>query len=319
MEAMWMSTACGWPSSAASEDEGAAGELLRRGPWTAEEDAVLGGYVAAHGEGRWNELARAAGLRRTGKSCRLRWLNYLRPGVRRGGFTPREQLLVLDLHARWGNRWSRIAAHLPGRTDNEVKNYWRTRVQKHAKQLGCAVGSRRFHDLMRHLWMPRLLERIHADDSVAAAATTADDVDVDASLSHSAPHDARPMPPAAYRDVVAPCSHASPEATSSCLSGSSSDASSSMLGAQQLLQSSNSPAATAMAGAAVAGWSSSEQCQYSSTSATSGGDMFDGSWSELLARASHDDADSAGLPDFGLGETGDNLWSLEDIWLQQLC
>ena len=45
-----------------------------------------------------------AGLKRTGKSCRLRWLNYLRPDVKRGNFTADEQLLILDLHSRWGNR-----------------------------------------------------------------------------------------------------------------------------------------------------------------------------------------------------------------------
>ncbi|KAL0921909.1 hypothetical protein M5K25_005855 [Dendrobium thyrsiflorum] len=119
-------------------------EELRRGPWTVEEDLILTNYISKHGEGRWNSLAKCAGLKRTGKSCRLRWLNYLRPDVRRGNITAEEQFLILELHSRWGNRWSKIAQHLPGRTDNEIKNYWRTRVQKHANQQ----------------WMPRLLERI---------------------------------------------------------------------------------------------------------------------------------------------------------------
>ncbi|KAL0433883.1 UNVERIFIED_CONTAM: Transcription factor [Sesamum latifolium] len=77
---------------------------LRRGPWTVEEDFTLINYIAHHGEGRWNSLARSAGLKRTGKSCRLRWLNYLRPDVRRGNITLEEQLLILELHSRWGNR-----------------------------------------------------------------------------------------------------------------------------------------------------------------------------------------------------------------------
>ncbi|CBI22842.3 hypothetical protein AAG906_027815 [Vitis piasezkii] len=141
---------------------------LRRGPWTVEEDLTLVNYIATQGEGRWNSLARCAGLKRTGKSCRLRWLNYLRPDVRRGNITLEEQLLILELHSRWGNRWSKIAQHLPGRTDNEIKNYWRTRVQKHAKQLKCDVNSKQFKDTMRYLWMPRLVERIQA----AAAATS---------------------------------------------------------------------------------------------------------------------------------------------------
>ncbi|CAO2142876.1 unnamed protein product [Urochloa humidicola] len=153
---------------------------LRRGPWTVDEDLTLINYIAEHGEGRWNALARAAGLMRTGKSCRLRWLNYLRPDVKRGDFTADEQLLILDLHSRWGNRWSKIAAQLPGRTDNEIKNYWRTRVQKHAKQLNCDVNSKRFKDAMRFLWMPRLAERAAASHQsqqaeAAAAMISGDD------------------------------------------------------------------------------------------------------------------------------------------------
>ncbi|GJN10633.1 hypothetical protein PR202_ga28744 [Eleusine coracana subsp. coracana] len=166
--------------SMSQEDESSpvSGNDLRRGPWTVEEDLLLVNYIAVHGEGRWNALARCAGLNRTGKSCRLRWLNYLRPDLRRGNITAQEQLLILELHSRWGNRWSKIAQHLPGRTDNEIKNYWRTRVQKHARQLGCDVNSQQFKDLMRYLWMPRLLERINNDNNSSSSLPSSDDAAV---------------------------------------------------------------------------------------------------------------------------------------------
>ncbi|EMS46598.1 hypothetical protein CFC21_033678 [Triticum aestivum] len=151
---------------AAMEEEAAE---LRRGPWTLEEDNLLMSYIACHGEGRWNLLARCSGLKRTGKSCRLRWLNYLKPDIKRGNLTAEEQLVILELHAKWGNRWSRIAQHLPGRTDNEIKNYWRTRVQKQARQLKVDANSAVFRDAVRCYWMPRLLDKM----SMAAASTAA--------------------------------------------------------------------------------------------------------------------------------------------------
>ncbi|MFS8032765.1 putative transcription factor MYB-HB-like family [Helianthus anomalus] len=145
---------------------------LKRGAWTLEEDNLLIHYINCHGEGRWNLLAKSAGLKRTGKSCRLRWLNYLKPDTKRGNLTPQEQLVILQLHSKLGNRWSKIARHLPGRTDNEIKNYWRTRVQKQARHLKIDASSKRFVDALQRFWMPRLLEKVEQDSSSSISNST---------------------------------------------------------------------------------------------------------------------------------------------------
>ncbi|MBA0855313.1 hypothetical protein Goshw_011913 [Gossypium schwendimanii] len=101
-----------------------------KGAWTKEEDDRLIAYIRAHGEGCWRSLPKAAGLLRCGKSCRLRWINYLRPDLKRGNFTEDEDELIIKLHSLLGNKWSIIAARLPGRTDNEIKNYWNTHIRR---------------------------------------------------------------------------------------------------------------------------------------------------------------------------------------------
>ncbi|CAA7401273.1 unnamed protein product [Spirodela intermedia] len=105
---------------------------LNRGAWSAQEDKILTDYVQTHGEGKWRDLPEKAGLKRCGKSCRLRWLNYLRPDIKRGNISEDEEDLMIRLHKLLGNRWSLIAGRLPGRTDNEIKNHWNTNLGKRA-------------------------------------------------------------------------------------------------------------------------------------------------------------------------------------------
>ncbi|XP_071733649.1 transcription repressor MYB5-like [Rutidosis leptorrhynchoides] len=103
---------------------------MKKGPWTREEDELLSRYISREGEGRWQTLPKKAGLLRCGKSCRLRWMNYLRPNVKRGNISADEEDLIVRLHRLLGNRWSLIAGRIPGRTDNEIKNYWNTHLTK---------------------------------------------------------------------------------------------------------------------------------------------------------------------------------------------
>ncbi|RZC58045.1 hypothetical protein C5167_005348 [Papaver somniferum] len=109
---------------------------LKKGPWTAEEDKKLINFILTNGQCCWRAVPKLAGLLRCGKSCRLRWTNYLRPDLKRGLLSESEEQMVIDLHARLGNRWSKIASNLPGRTDNEIKNHWNTHIKKKLKKMG---------------------------------------------------------------------------------------------------------------------------------------------------------------------------------------
>ncbi|ONK57009.1 uncharacterized protein A4U43_C10F15620 [Asparagus officinalis] len=104
---------------------------VKRGPWSAEEDTKLKQFIERYGiGGNWITLPHKAGLKRCGKSCRLRWLNYLRPDIKHGEFSDDEDRIICSLYATIGSRWSIIAAQLPGRTDNDIKNYWNTKLKK---------------------------------------------------------------------------------------------------------------------------------------------------------------------------------------------
>ncbi|KAK3001242.1 hypothetical protein RJ639_020369, partial [Escallonia herrerae] len=102
----------------------------KKGLWSPDEDQKLRDYILKHGHGCWSSIPISAGLQRNGKSCRLRWINYLRPGLKRGMFTMQEEETILTLHRMLGNKWSQMAQHLPGRTDNEIKNFWHTYLKK---------------------------------------------------------------------------------------------------------------------------------------------------------------------------------------------
>ncbi|CAH8357803.1 unnamed protein product [Eruca vesicaria subsp. sativa] len=138
---------------------------IKKGPWTPEEDIILVSYIQEHGPGNWRSVPTntgyislffnifsscvflfillffmspddvcifgiSKGLLRCSKSCRLRWTNYLRPGIKRGNFTPHEEGMIIHLQALLGNKWASIASYLPQRTDNDIKNYWNTHLKK---------------------------------------------------------------------------------------------------------------------------------------------------------------------------------------------
>nr|AXY87648.1 myb-related protein 306-like protein [Cymbidium sinense] len=114
---------------------------IKKGPWTPEEDIILVSYIQEHGPGNWRLVPTNSGLMRCSKSCRLRWTNYLRPGIKRGNFSSHEEEIIIQLQALLGNRWAAIASYLPQRTDNDIKNYWNTHLKKKIKKYQASVGS----------------------------------------------------------------------------------------------------------------------------------------------------------------------------------
>ncbi|XAR51741.1 hypothetical protein NMG60_11006458 [Bertholletia excelsa] len=142
---------------------------VKKGPWTPEEDIMLVSYVQEHGPGNWRAVpSNTAGLSRCSKSCRLRWTNYLRPGIKRGSFTDHEEKMIIQLQALLGNKWAAIASYLPERTDNDIKNYWNTHLKKKLKKLQEAPQSHpkvelsNPHDsISRGQWEKRLQTDIH--------------------------------------------------------------------------------------------------------------------------------------------------------------
>ncbi|XP_010914123.1 transcription factor MYB36-like [Elaeis guineensis] len=145
---------------------------VKKGPWSPEEDAKLKAYIEEHGTGgNWIALPQKIGLKRCGKSCRLRWLNYLRPNIKHGGFSEQEDQIICSLYISIGSRWSIIAAQLPGRTDNDIKNYWNTRLKK--KLLGKRRDSPPSRRLSINQDTNEETNRISPDTSSQALSTSA--------------------------------------------------------------------------------------------------------------------------------------------------
>ncbi|XP_047969926.1 myb-related protein 306-like isoform X2 [Salvia hispanica] len=153
---------------------------VKKGPWTPEEDIILVSYIQEHGPGNWRAVPSNTGLLRCSKSCRLRWTNYLRPGIKRGNFNEHEEKMIIHLQALLGNRWAAIASYIPQRTDNDIKNYWNTHLQK-------KLGKNQGHDpdriengaaasgsLSKGKWERRLQTDIHTAKQALCEALSLD-------------------------------------------------------------------------------------------------------------------------------------------------
>ncbi|XP_016453143.1 transcription factor MYB8-like [Nicotiana tabacum] len=107
----------------------------RRCNWT-EEDANTSTFVSKHGIGNWTAMSKKSGTGKCGRSQKNRWSNRLKTDLKEDSFTHQEEELIIKLHATIGSRWSIIAQQIPGRTDNEVKNLWNTKLKKKLSAMG---------------------------------------------------------------------------------------------------------------------------------------------------------------------------------------
>nr|WUT88019.1 R2R3 MYB transcription factor [Rehmannia glutinosa] len=139
---------------------------VRKGVWTPEEDIRLRKCIQNFGEGKWHLVPLRAGLNRCRKSCRLRWLNYLNPNIKRGQFNKDEVDLIIRLHKLLGNRWSLIAGRLPGRTANDVKNFWNSHIDKKLVGAGETAGTAKFQKTITHTNIARPQPRTFTNLSV---------------------------------------------------------------------------------------------------------------------------------------------------------
>uniref|UniRef100_A0AAU7PJE0 MYB transcription factor MYB1 n=1 Tax=Mentha canadensis TaxID=294733 RepID=A0AAU7PJE0_9LAMI len=111
--------------------------MKERQRWQPEEDALLHAYVKQYGPREWHLISQRMGrtLDRDPKSCLERWKNYLKPGIKKGSLTAEEQNLVISLQAKYGNKWKKIAAEVPGRTAKRLGKWWEVFKEKQLKQL----------------------------------------------------------------------------------------------------------------------------------------------------------------------------------------
>ncbi|KAL6496212.1 hypothetical protein OROGR_029470 [Orobanche gracilis] len=116
--------------------------MKERQRWRPEEDSLLRAYVNQYGPTDFHLVSQRMNhhhhhyhpFNRDPKSCLERWKNYLKPGIKKGSLTEDEQLLVIRLQSKHGNKWKKIASQVPGRTPKRLGKWWEVFRDKQRKE-----------------------------------------------------------------------------------------------------------------------------------------------------------------------------------------
>ena len=109
--------------------------IKKRMPWSEEEDKTMKQLVNKYGTTNWTLISSKMGKSRNGKQCRERWYNHLNPSLKKNNWTIEEENILFSKHMQLGNKWADIASYLPGRTLNDIKNHFYSKLRKFIRKI----------------------------------------------------------------------------------------------------------------------------------------------------------------------------------------
>ena len=109
--------------------------IKKRMPWSEDEDKTMKQLVNKYGTSNWTLISSKMGKSRNGKQCRERWYNHLNPSLKKNNWTLEEENILFSKHMQLGNKWADIASYLPGRTLNDIKNHFYSKLRKFIRKI----------------------------------------------------------------------------------------------------------------------------------------------------------------------------------------